>query len=84
MNRKLTRTEKRQLYDYYPTNKKLAKIILNFAEINGNDIVLEPSAGRGNLVLEILKNKPRKVVAVEKNPNDFIDLKNIINKFVKE
>jgi predicted RNA methylase len=66
---------------YFPTPAPLAKQLVAEAEIEGHMLVLEPSAGTGNLVREIIPFiQPRgRIVAVELNPKFAAQLKKDFN-----
>lgn len=49
---------------FFLTDKKIIKKIVNFADLNKNDVVLEVGAGTGNLTAEIAK-KAGRVIAFE-------------------
>lgn len=59
------------LYQQYYTPSDLAKYILELANIKKDDIILEPSAGQGAIVDEILKKEYKQIVLLE------IDVENI-------
>lgn len=40
----------RKSFQFYPTPKKLAEIVFELADLNENETILEPSAGRGDLL----------------------------------
>ena len=44
-------------HQFYPTPERLAKLAVAFADIGINDTVLEPSAGMGSIVDEVLYSK---------------------------
>ncbi len=50
-------------HQYYPTPDALAQRLVELADINDSDTVLEPSAGQGSLVMAI--NRPAQTVCVE-------------------
>jgi len=56
-------------FQYYPTPKEVAKYLVELANIKENDIVLEPSAGQGNISDEIIKNKKTLVELKKENYN---------------
>jgi predicted RNA methylase len=51
----------------FPTPPALAARIVELARIDARHSVLEPSAGTGNILREIMKARPRDVVAIEIN-----------------
>jgi predicted RNA methylase len=56
---------KKKAYQFFPTPLVLAASVCEWAEINSDCDVLEPSAGRGAIVEEIVKCRPRSVTVVE-------------------
>ncbi len=66
-----TLAEIKKRFQFYPTPEIVAKKLVELAEINENDNVLEPSAGQGAISDEILKTKYNKIVLFE------LDIKNI-------
>ncbi len=47
--------EKKNLLNFFPTPKNIVSQMIELAELNKNDYVLEPSFGRANILEEILK-----------------------------
>tara|TARA_B100000003_G_scaffold207588_1_gene225531 strand:+ start:333 stop:1136 length:804 start_codon:yes stop_codon:yes gene_type:complete len=67
---------KKSLGQNFLLNKDIIKKIVDLGKITSNNIVLEIGPGTGNLTSEILKRKPKKLVAIEKDVNLFKNLKN--------
>ena len=64
-----TLKEYRDRFQYFPTPEKLADRLVELAEIDDIDKVLEPSAGRGRIVEAIYRNNPYcNLSTVELNP----------------
>lgn len=59
--------------DFYPTPDDVINLMLNGEDINGK-VILEPSAGKGNIVDYLLQAGAAQVIAAEQNP----DLKKIL------
>ncbi len=57
-------TDRRKELQYFPTPERLARLMVEVACIQYGDCVLEPSAGQGAIVREIIQKTPR-VVSVE-------------------
>jgi 16S rRNA A1518/A1519 N6-dimethyltransferase RsmA/KsgA/DIM1 with predicted DNA glycosylase/AP lyase activity len=53
------------LYQQYYTPSELAKQLVELADIQPTDDVLEPSAGQGAIVKEILKKEYDRIVLLE-------------------
>ena len=62
---------KKSLGQNFLLNKDIIKKIIDLGKITSNNIVLEIGPGTGNLTSEILKRKPKKLVAIEKDVNLF-------------
>lgn len=64
---------------FYPTPTYIVKTVLQHSDIyfDANSVVLEPSAGTGNMVREILARKAGKVDAIEIHPDRVRALKTI-------
>ncbi len=45
-------------YQYFPTPKSIVKMMIEYADIKPGDILLEPSAGQGNILDELYGNLP--------------------------
>lgn len=56
---------KKKAYQFFPTPPVLAASVCEWAEINSDCDVLEPSAGKGAIAEEIIKRRPRSVTVVE-------------------
>lgn len=68
--------EKEQLGQHFLINKKVLKTIVEFSELNKNDVVLEIGAGNGVLTRE-LAEKVKKVAAIELDDDFKEDLDNL-------
>jgi len=66
-----TLTEIKKRFQYYPTPSKLARELVELAEIKEDDNILEPSAGQGAIVDEILKEEYWRLTLIE------LDKKNV-------
>ena len=80
---------KKSLGQNFLINKNIIKNIVDYGEVNSNNIVIEIGPGTGNLSEEIIKKKPKKFYAIEKDENLCLKLKekfksniNVINKDV--
>jgi hypothetical protein len=60
----------RKIPGFFPTPKELIENVLGFAYINDTDLVLEPSAGKGDIldVIAQKRNSKKNLHAVEINP----------------
>ena len=58
---------KKSLGQNFLTDKNVINIIINSANLEKNDIVLEVGPGTGNLTEKILSKNPRKLFAIEKD-----------------
>ena len=67
---------KKSLGQNFLINKKIINEIVKLGKINSQSTVLEIGPGTGNLTDEILKNNPKKFIAIEKDESLFINLKN--------
>jgi len=67
---------KKSLGQNFLLNKDLIKKVVEAGNIKNNDIVIEIGPGTGNLTEEIIKYKPKKFFAIEKDKNLFFKLKN--------
>lgn len=81
--------EKRNLqkeYQFFATPPDLADYLVELAEIQPNDLILEPSAGQGAIVEAIWrKNKEQRVVCVELMPtNSLVLIKKQITHFFQD
>lgn len=54
--------------DFYPTPDNVIEMMLQNSDIS-NKVILEPSAGKGNIVDYLLKNGAKEVIACEKQPD---------------
>ena len=66
---------KKSLGQNFLNNQELIKRIVELGEINNQSTVIEIGPGTGNLTKEILKKKPHKFIAIEKDTNLFNNLK---------
>lgn len=57
-------------YQFYPTPGELARLLVEFADITGEDVVLEPSAGRGDLLRAIAEARPSEIECCELMPEN--------------
>ena len=67
---------KKSLGQNFLLNKEIIKIIVELGKITNENIVIEIGPGTGNLTEEILKKKPKKFFAIEKDKNLYFELKN--------
>ena len=74
---------KKSLGQNFLLNKNIIKKIVEFGKINNESIVIEIGPGTGNLTEEILKYNPKKFIAIEKDENLFIKLKQKYNKNIE-
>ena len=65
---------KKSLGQNFLTNQEIIKSIVELGKINSKSVVIEIGPGTGNLTKEILKKKPHKFFAIEKDKNLFIKL----------
>lgn len=61
-------TDKKKEYQYFPTPKNIVFQMINLANIQSTELVLEPSAGQGSILEEFPKNTP--YVAIELMPEN--------------
>ncbi len=66
---------KKSLGQNFLINKEIIKKIVEEGQINHESFVLEIGPGTGNLTEEILKNNPKKFLAIEKDKNLYLALK---------
>jgi len=66
---------KKSLSQNFLIDKNIVKKIVNISKDICNKVILEIGAGSGNLTVEILKKKPKKIIAIEKDKNLSIFLK---------
>ena len=62
-----TNYPKKSLGQNFLKDKNIIDIIVNSADINKNDIILEVGPGTGNLTERILSKSPKKIFAIEKD-----------------
>ena len=70
---------KKSLGQNFLINKNIIKNIVDYGEVNSNNIVIEIGPGTGNLSEEIIKKKPKKFYAIEKDENLCLKLKENLN-----
>ena len=58
---------KKSLGQNFLTDKNIINIIVESANINNNDSIIEVGAGTGNLTEKILSKNPKKIFAIEKD-----------------
>ena len=58
---------KKSLGQNFLIDDNVIKNIVNNGDINEDDIILEVGPGTGNLTIEILKKKPKKLILIEKD-----------------
>lgn len=66
-------TDAKKEFQYFPTPKNIVKKMIELAEINSEDVILEPSAGRGAIADEFPKENP--ITLIELMPENFEKLK---------
>ena len=74
---------KKYLGQNFLLNEDIIKKIVNLGNISSESTVIEIGPGTGNLTAEILKKKPKKFIAIEKDYNLFIELKKKFNSGLK-
>ncbi|HYH01984.1 MAG TPA: SAM-dependent methyltransferase [Bacillota bacterium] len=62
-------TSPKNVFQFFPTPRPIAKIMCDMAEINQYSRVLEPSAGNGALIEVIAERGPESIYVVELNPD---------------
>jgi phospholipid N-methyltransferase len=65
-------------FQFFPTPKTVVEKMLSKIEINENSRILEPSAGNGNILKELVKYNPKSIVAVEIQDKFLEDLNQIV------
>ena len=60
---------KKSLGQNFLVDQNVINLIVNSANINSNDVLLEVGPGTGNLTQKILLKKPKKIFVVEKDKN---------------
>jgi predicted RNA methylase len=70
-------------FQFFPTPKTVVEKMLSKIEINENSRILEPSAGNGNILKELIKYNPKSVIAVEIQDKFSDELENICRQFKK-
>ncbi len=70
---------KKSLGQNFLLNEQIIKQIVDLGKITNDSIVMEIGPGTGNLTKEILKKKPNKFIAIEKDKILFSKLKNEFN-----
>ena len=66
---------KKSLGQNFLLNKQIIKDIVELGQITNENTVIEIGPGTGNLTEEILKKKPKKFYAIEKDQNLYFKLK---------
>tara|TARA_B100001121_G_scaffold126870_1_gene111174 strand:- start:323 stop:1114 length:792 start_codon:yes stop_codon:yes gene_type:complete len=66
---------KKSLGQNFLLNKNIIKDIVDLGKINSESIVIEIGPGTGNLTKEILKRKPKRFFAIEKDRKLYLSLK---------
>jgi hypothetical protein len=66
-------TDKKKVYQYFPTPKNIGEKLIQFADIQDSDILLEPSAGKGAIFNLFPSNNTK--VAIELMHENCEDLK---------
>ena len=67
---------KKSLGQNFLIDDNVIKNIVNNGDINEDDIILEVGPGTGNLTIEILRKKPKKLILIEKDKRLYEILKN--------
>lgn len=57
--------DKKKKHQFFETPKEISKRLVELADIKKTSVVMEPSAGHGSIVREILKQKPKRLIANE-------------------
>jgi len=70
-------------FQFFPTPKSVIEKMLSKVEINKDSEILEPSAGNGNILKELIKYNPKSVVAVEIQ-NKFLENLNQVTRAFKD
>ena len=60
-------TDKKKEYQFFPTPPEIAEKLCDFAGINENTTVLEPSCGKGNIADAVWKRNPKRLLGIELN-----------------
>ena len=60
---------KKSLGQNFLVNKEIIKKIVELGKITNESTVIEIGPGTGNLTIELLKKKPKKIIAIEKDEN---------------
>ena len=71
---------KKSLGQNFLIDKNIINIITSLGNINSDDIVLEVGPGTGNLTKNILLNRPKKLIVIEKDTILSNKLKETYNK----
>ena len=64
---------KKSLGQNFLLNKEIIKYIVELGKISNEHIVVEIGPGTGNLTEEIIKKKPKKFFAIEKDKNLYFE-----------
>ena len=79
----MTLTPKRSLGQNFLVDKNIIEQIVNSANINKNDIILEVGPGTGALTQKIFEKKPKKLIVIEKDEKLANDLNHKFGKKLK-
>lgn len=60
-------TDKKKEFQFFPTPTEVAERLCDFAGINENTTVLEPSCGKGNIADAVWKRAPKRLLGIELN-----------------
>ena len=60
-------TDKKKEFQFFPTPPEVAEKLCDFAGINENTTVLEPSCGKGNIADAVWKRTPKRLLGIELN-----------------
>ena len=74
---------KKSLGQNFLKDKKILKKIVDFAQIKKTDTVVEVGPGQGSLT-ELLVERAKKIIAIEKDENLVVLLKDKFAKIIKE
>ncbi len=73
----MERRDERWAYQFFPTPRPLARRLVARARVRHSDVVLEPSAGDGRLLVEIERYKPARVDCCELMPANITRLEEL-------
>ena len=60
-------TDKKKEFQFFPAPPEVAEKLCDFAGINENTTVLEPSCGKGNIADAVWKRTPKRLLGIELN-----------------